>query len=425
MSRRDHVGIRIRRRGLGRGGRAGLLALSLAALALAIAPGCRDEIAPPTEGRIRVTIEGAADVDVYVDGALVATDPGEPLGPFPAGLHVVSVVRECFETLPGRDLEVEVRPGTIARTDFRLEAREFGSVEVRAYDELSGQEVAGAEIYREIQPQQFQSTGLATPATLEGLPCGPVRLLVRRAPEYADSDPLEVRVDTGAKSQADFTMGPPSAALAEMFTYVICPNCPDAAKELARIEAARPREIYLIEWHTWSSLPLYTPEGEAREAYYLGTATPGWPVVVFQGDGANYLLGSQSGTLAEYSNRVDAVRQACSNDCPVILTTETVTGGGRSDVTARAKLRSGAVPGAVMLRWVAVEDSVVTSGNQPYFDGVPRAVHEEPVTLPVGEVVVWTWGIDLDPSWNETHLRWVVLLQSDATHEVLAVHGSH
>jgi hypothetical protein len=392
--------------------------------AATLVAGCRDEIAAPTAGRIALAIVGASDVDVYVDGRFEGTDPDGLLGPYPEGMHVVSVERECFETLPAREVEVMVRPGAIAAAEFSLEAREFGAVEVRAFDELSGLEIVGAEILRKVQQGTFVSTGLTTPATMDALPCG-TQLLVRKAPDYADSKAREVDIDTQATIHADFALGPPPAALAEMFTYVICPNCPQAAAELADIEAAHPREVYLIEWHTWPGLPLYTAEGDSTEDRYLGGATPGWPLVIFQGDAANYLLGSQSATLAEYWNRVNAVRQACRNDCPIILGTESAIGGGRADVTARAKVRSGTVPGAVTLRWVLVEDRVVAPGNQPHFDAVPRAVHEEPVSLVTGQVLERSYGIPLDPSWNEANLRWVVFLQEDSARRVLAVHGSH
>jgi hypothetical protein len=403
-------------------------ALVLCALLAATCGGCRDEITAPTQGRIALAIVGASDVDVYVDGEFAGTDPDpeDLFGPYAPGDHVVSVVRECYETVPARDVTVTVRAGEISAMDFLLEAREFGDVQVRAFDELSGTEITGAEILREAQPGTFVPVGLVTPATVQDLPCG-VRLAVRRAPEYADADPRVIDIDTGGLVQADFTLGPPSAALAEMFTYVICPNCPQAASELAAIEAAYPREVYLIEWHTWSSLPLFTQEGKDREEYYLGTVQPGWPLVVFQGDGANWLLGSQSSTLAEYWNRVNAVRDACSNDCPILLGTESAIGGGRAEATARAKVRSGSVPGGVTLRWVLVEDDVIAPGNQPNFDAVPRAVHEQAVSLaPAGEVAEWIHdGVDLDPSWVEANLRWVVFLQADADQEVLAVHGSH
>ncbi|HMB71464.1 MAG TPA: hypothetical protein VKU85_19300 [bacterium] len=406
-----------------RGGRNGLIIAATAVLAASFG-GCRDDITAPTQGRIALAIVGAADVDVYVDGEFVGTDP-DTLEALPEGTYLLSAVRDCYETLPAREVTIAVRAGEIANAQFTMEAREFGDVQVRAFDELSGQEIVGAEILREAQSGNLVPTGLATPATVPDLPCG-VRLQVRRSPEYADSDSRVIDIDTGGTVLADFTLGPPSAALAEMFTYVICPNCPQAAAELAAIEAAYPHEVYLIEWHTWSSLPLYTVEGEQREEYYLGSVQPGWPLVVFQGDGANWLVGSQTGTLAQYWDRVNAIRQACSNDCPVILGTESAIGGGRADVTARAKVRSGAVPGGVTLRWVLVEDDVIAPGNQPDFDAVPRAVHEQAAALaPSGQVAEWSHGVDLDPSWVEANLRWVVFLQSDADQAVLAVHGSH
>jgi hypothetical protein len=401
---------------------------------VALAGGCRDDLAPPTLGRIEVRVQGAADVDVYLDGVLVARDPSAPLGPLAGGTHVVSAQRECFETLPARELLVEVVPGEIAAADFVLEPREFGSALVTAVHELTAAALTGAEVLVESAPGVFTPTGRTTPALVDVLPCGPARFVLRM-PGFEDSAPIETRIDTGVVAAVEAALGPVHGVLAEMTTYVICPNCPASVDELQVLRAAHPEDFYVVEWHTLSGLPLYDALWKAREAYYTGGAVLGWPMLVVQGDGANLLLGSQTGTLAQYGVQVSAALAECNADCPFALWTEATLDAAGARVTARLKWRSGAPPPGLMLRFVLLEEEVEAPGNDCPFRSVPRAFHEEPVTFATpGEIVVREAAFALDPSWNQPggscvppeatdDLARVVWLQSDASRRILAVHG--
>jgi hypothetical protein len=408
---------------------------ALLVLSVALAAGCRDDLAPPTLGRLDVRIQGAANVDVYVDGELVARDPSNPLGPLTAGTHVVSARRECFATLPAAEVVIEVVPGEVATVDFVLEAREFGSALVSAVDELTTAPVAGAEILVETSAGVFEPTGRTTPAVVDDLPCGPARFVLRM-PGYEDTAPIEADIDTGLETPVGAVLGPVHGVLAEMTTYVVCPNCPPSVDELQALEAAHPEDLWVVEWHTLANLPLYDARWKAREAYYTGGAVLGWPMLVVQGDYANLLVGSQTGNLTQYSVQVGAALAECAAECPYALSTEELRDAVSSRVTARVKWRGGGSSGGLTLRFLLVEEEVEAPGNDCPFQSVPRAYHEEPLVFSApGEILVREVVFPVDAAWlaagsavcpaTADDLHRVVWLQSDATKRILAVHGGH
>jgi hypothetical protein len=405
-------------------------------ISVALAAGCRDDLAPPTLGRIEVRIQGAANVDVFVDGELAARDPAGPLGPLSAGTHVVSARRECFATLPETEVAVEVVAGEITAVDFVLEAREFGAAQVSAADELTAAPISGAEILVETSPGVFASTGLTTPGLVQNLPCGPTRFVLRLA-GHEDTAPIETRIDTGVVTAVAAELGPVHGVLAEMTTYVICPNCPASVDELETLESAYPDELHVIEWHTLAGLPLYDARWKAREAYYTGGAVLGWPMLVFQGFADSLFVGSQTGTLAEYPRQVAKWLAECGSDCPFALSSEQVVDAVSAKITARLKWRGGGPSGGLTLRFALIEKEVEAPGNDCPFQSVPRAYHEEPVVFAgPGEILEREVTFAVDPAWNQPggsctpaeatdDLGHVVWLQSDGTKRVLAVSGSH
>ncbi|MGQ0720599.1 MAG: hypothetical protein ACT4PE_03370 [Candidatus Eiseniibacteriota bacterium] len=421
------------RRSGSRSGRRLLRAVLVTAVSLTA--GCRDDLARPTLGRLDVRIQGAANVDVYVDGELVARDPSGPLGPLSAGTHLVSARRECFATLPTSEVVVEVVPGEVAAVDFVLEAREFGAALVSAVDELTAAPLSGAEILVESSPGVFVPTGKATPALVEGLPCGPTRFVLAKT-GYEDTAPIEVRVDTGLETPVAATLGPVHGVLAEMTTYVVCPNCPPSVDELQALQAAHPEDFWVVEWHTRANLPLYDDLWKARESYYTGGVLLGWPMLVVQGDHANLLVGSQTGNLTQYGVQVGAALAECAGDCPYALSTEELRDAASSRITARVKWRGGGPSGGLTLRFLLVEEEVEEVGNDCPFRSVPRAYHEEPVVFSApGEILVREVVFPVDAAWlaagsaacpaGADDLHRIVWLQSDATKRVLAVHGGH
>jgi hypothetical protein len=391
---------------------------ALAGLA-ALAAGCRDEFAPPTQGFIEVDTGGLGGVEVFLDGESRGFDVGT-IGPIGEGVYVVSAVRDGFATEPAGGVEVSVRPAVTVRARFTLTAVEFGAVLVTSSDELTGSAVTGAEILRR-EGADFAPTGLVTPAVIAGLPLGPVEVLVRGA-DYADAS-VTVAVASGDTTDAAVELAPPRKVLAEMFTYVGCPNCPESADSLQSLQATLPGRVLVIEWHTWASRPLYDPRWVDREAAYGGGAA--WPTVVLQGgyaDAEPLLIGSQDAELLQYRIRADAYLAECEGDCDYALAADGSESGGVFDLTARVKWRHGPARGALAVRFVLVEREV-RLGNV-FFDDVPRDYAEQAVSFgAAGEVRELTVSLPVDPLWGD--LDYVVYLQSDASLEILAVDGTY
>jgi hypothetical protein len=181
-----------------------------------------------------------------------------------------------------------------------------------------------------------------------GLPPGEVRFVMRRD-GYLDSDPVSAEVVVADTVEANAELGPPRAALGEMFTYVICPNCPPSAALLEEMHLDDPTGFYVIEWHTWNGLPLYDARWRMRESYYTGGGSVGWPATVFQGgafDDPVLLIGSDASELAAYRARAEAARAACGNDCPVAIVADGEIAASGVDVTVRALWRGGRSRGA-------------------------------------------------------------------------------
>jgi hypothetical protein len=383
-----------------------------------LSAGCQDELASPTKGFLDVDTGGVEGVEVFLDGQSVGMVSGSPLGPIAIGDHRVAVARECYESVLGEQW-VTVHPAGTSVVEFVLVPREFGSAGISAADELTGEEIPGATILRKVG-DQFVDTGLTTPATLEGLPCGPTTFLIR-SDGYADRQ-VDTRIDTGVVTAVRGELGPPRKVLAEMFTYVTCPNCPEAADSLQALQATRPGRVLVVEWHTLAPLPLYDPRWVERESTYGGGAA--WPSVVLQGGYADtpaLLVGSQTSNLLEYRTRADAYLAECEGDCDYTLASSAVQHPGAVDLEAWVKWRGGAPRGSLVLRFVVVQREVVLGPR--LFHDVPRNYAEQAVSFGApGEILRFSVSLPVNPLWGE--LDHLVYLQSDASLEILAVDGT-
>jgi hypothetical protein len=388
--------------------------------------GCFDDVPAPTQGFLQVTWGEATQVEVYVDDELVGVDPGV-IGPLDAGTVSVRVARTCYRATPSEGVPVTIVPGETVTASFALAIESFGTVRVTAQDELTGDEIDGAEVLRETTPGVFISTGLVTPALVDSVPCGPARFRVAKS-GFEASPIIEVAVDTGTESEAVALIGPVRAVLLEMFTYVVCPNCPYAADSILAIRADFPEESYAVEWHSGvASLPLYNARWKTREVYYSGGSTIGYPATTIAGE-LPFLVGGQTSDLSEYRPRSQTYLSSCASDCPVALRLEGTIGEASAELTARVKWRGGTVPGNLVLRVALTESHVLAPGNQPEgFDFVARELAEVPIafgaageiqSIPVSlPVQAWPYS-GADPE-----LEAVAFIQSDATKEILAVSG--
>ncbi len=391
----------------------------LAALGMA---SCFDELPDPSQGFVEVSAGDVTGVEVLVDG--VSQGTALRVGPFDAGLYRVSVRRAGYEIVPA-ERDVEVQAGRTARAEFTLTLAFTGAARIEAVDEVRGGGVVGAEVLADRGSGSFDPTGVTTPGVVAGLAPGTVRFILRRS-GYQDSDPVVADVVVADTTDAiTAVLGPPRAVLAEMFTWVVCPNCPPSAAKLKSLREAAPGRVFVLEWHIVNGLPLYNPNAPIRAAYY-GSGTIG-PATVFQGgfgDDPAVLIGSQVAQLAEYEARTTRHLAECGNDCPVALVVDGEIAAAGVEATVRGLWRGGALPGSLMLRAVLIENDVQAPGNQPYFSFVVRDVRAEAVSwTAAGEVVVRSVSIPVNPAWDADQLELVAFVQSDATREVLAVGG--
>jgi hypothetical protein len=430
----------MKRIGYGNGFRLGAVAI-LAALGMAA--GCKDQIAAPTQGFIEVSVAGASGVEVFLDG--VSRGVTRRLGPLDEGTYTVAVFRDGFEAVPGTPTEtdVDVAGGRTRYVSFALELLGPGSVQVTATDEILGSEVTGASIDVD-KGEGFESTSYVTPATVPDLPPGVVRFRLRKA-GFADSEPFDVTVVKFQTVDAEISLPPPHAVLCEMFTFTTCSGCPESAEELDDIRQADPDHVYVLEWHRQGpGWPLYHPGSTVREGYY-GTQEQA-PAVVIQGGtdpshDPEILVGSALGTRTEYHHRVDDYLAACGTDCPLAMKVRFGSAPSAStvDVDVQVLYRGGGLPGGLTLYIALLESQVPQSavgGNMTKFNYVVRDVKGLPATFSTpGTVTPFTYTFDVNHSeaWDydwlpgaidpPNHLHLAAWIQSDTTHEILAVGG--
>lgn len=395
--------------------------LAFLALLLGFA-GCKDNLADPTQGFIDVDTGGVQNVTVFLDGEVVGTDVAE-LGPLDAGEYVVRVERECFSSDESR---VQVVAGEHRTASLTLTPGEFGAISVAVFDELTGAEVTGARIELELTADTWTDTGEVTPAVLAQVPCGPVGIRVRTPDSvvWIDSDEAQVLVVPQETLDYSTSLGPPRAVLGEMFTFIACAGCPDAAEVLTTLHLDNPGRFFAIEWHSNSFFPLFDDRWEDREQFYSPTVTPK-PATVVQGgagDSPVLMIGSADAELAEYRARFAARVAECGNDCPMALRVEA---DDRLSPTVRALWRSGSPPSDLVLTVVLVEHHIDdVGGNQDWFDFVPRDWVQAPLALTAGQVDVQNLTLVNGGGFDPDELNVVAFAQSSTTGEIHAVSGT-
>ncbi len=403
----------------------------VAIVAVVLLAGCFDETPDATQGFIHVDAGNVADVSVFLGDDPAALQPGV-IGPLDAGTYRVKVVREGYDIDYPDGIDVVVAPADTALARFTLALVTFEAASVSAVDELTGEAIDGGEVFRESSPGTYSSTGLFTPAVVDSVPLGPARFFVRKA-GFEDSPIVEAIVTSlpeGEQVPVETALGPVRGVLLEMFTYVVCPNCPYASDSLHALRADLPEETFVIEWHSGvSSLPLYDARWKDREEFYVGKGTAiGYPSTSVAGE-LPFLTGGQSSDLSEYRPKSVAYLAQCANDCPLVLRLEGTIGATSADLVARIKWRGGSVPGDLVLRVVLIENHVFAPGNEPEdgFAYVARTIAQIPIVLGApGEVQAVPAQLTLEAwpySGSPPEYEVVAFIQSDLTKEVLAVSG--
>jgi hypothetical protein len=396
--------------------------------ALALLIGCKDELAPPTLGFVEVRTGGVANVDVYLDGELVGVDL-DRLGPFEAGTYRVRVARFGFDVDPADGIDVTVSPGRTAIATFALVARDFGSVRIRAFDEVLDTEVLGAPILQKTGSGDYVSTGRVTGQLVEEIPVGPATFLIREV-GYEDSAPVVVTVANDIVVEEDVVLAPPHAVLGEMFTFVQCTGCPASADRLRELYHANPGRMYVIEWHSVPGQGLYDPRWQERERFYEelhlgGASITAYPTALFQGV-PPLLLNSLPATLNQYDALVADRLDDCATDCAVAMKVEGPITEPATTITVHLKWRGGALPGDLKLRFVILVGGIPGGPEGHVFHFVPRNYEEQDVTFGApGEIRHFSATLDLNPWPTSNTFDYVVYLQSDQTGEILAVSGTY
>jgi hypothetical protein len=120
----------------------------------------------------------------------------------------------------------------------------------------------------------------------------------------------------------------------EMFTYVVCPNCPYASDSLRALRADLPEEVFVVEWHSgFSTLPLYDARWKQREVYYSGGTPIGYPSTTVAGE-LPLLVGGQSSDLSQYRPKSTAYLAQCTNECPLALRLEGTIGAASAELSS-------------------------------------------------------------------------------------------
>ncbi len=418
----------VRRPGRRTGRPVAMFAAVLVAL-LGVAAGCKDELAAPTQGFIAVETGGVSEVTVYLDGEAYGVDV-DRVGPLDAGTYLVRVERDGFGVDPAAGVTVAVAPATTASARFTLVAEEFGDVRIRAEDELTATEILGAAILQDDGTGTFVSTGTVTGQVLADLPIGSATFLVRMD-GFEDSAPFTIDILDDTEVSRDVVLGPLHAVLGEMFTYLTCPNCPDAAEALKNQHEGRHGRAFVIEWHTIAPLPMYDARWVAREAFYedlAGAPLAVYPSTLFQGE-LPWIEGGGAADTSQYAGRYEEELAVCGGACPVAMSGEAVIPGSggvaSADVTGNVKWRGGTIPGDLVLRVVLLGNGIPFLGIE--FDFVAHDLVEIPISFSSpGEVVPFTAELSTpSPTYTVSDWSWVAFVQSDATGEVLAVCGTY
>lgn len=218
--------------------------------------------------------------------------------------------------------------------------------------------------------------------------------------------------------------------VAELFTSVICPNCPKAEGGLDSLfwEEGATR-MALVHWHPESGSmgrpELGTPEADARMVTYFGAVTSTLPQAII--DGGESIVGATSLEVAynTYRTRFDA--RAASRS-PALIHLSDVTTPAEVVVTASVEAATGASLADLELTVVLMEyarHGIGTGFPGPFPPAAVSGAARAAQTVSIAAVQAGTTvGLDpiamaIEPSWEAEHLYMVAILQDPITREVL------
>lgn len=229
-----------------------------------------------------------------------------------------------------------------------------------------------------------------------------------------DEDPTPATCEFTASEPGGLV---PRAVLAEFFSGLGCPNCPNARDGLRVMLREFGRDSLCVLAYFDGPHPLSTDESDDRLEWYMGSdVTPPLPTVAFDGDWVDRVTGAQDSTSAasEYREEIEA-RRLIGSPVTVELDGDVASG----DVTATVRVRDPIAGGSNVLRIAVIEDRVLFHSEYEMF--VVRDILEEEalIVAAVGDSAVVERSFTIDGGWNTDNMDVIAFVQNDATKEIL------
>jgi hypothetical protein len=412
------------------------IAAAIAALGVLALVSCKDDIAPPTLGRVEIrlaspTSGGIMGARIYWGDSLLVASVDRDAYSFilPAGAQTFRLEQDCSQITPEESRVIQVEPG-------RSETFSWSIAQSQAIEVISS--MPGASIRLD-----GVDTGLNTPATIGCVQPGTHQVSVSLLGATAGADSAKtVEVGEGGV-QVSFDLLPVPqrrTALLEIFTSTYCPFCAtaDAAAESLWTRVG-PADGYIgVQVHTfWGGADsIATPTSIARDAFYGNMQDHGLPAAVAAG--TELIRGIPNNATVEtvvstYRGALDPIRASDSAVAIHWLSANRVPGervSGRARIICLQDLPEASAVEIVALTY---KDGLVTRGAHG-IDSFRHVVREfqslgNAQTMELGHRGDW---VDVDMTfdvsgdrrrggslWDESRMGLVLFLQNTATKEIL------
>lgn len=205
----------------------------------------------------------------------------------------------------------------------------------------------------------------------------------------------------------------PRTVVSEMFTATWCGYCPYAATAIHQLKNEVGDSLGVIEYHSSNSDPFYIAESATRMSYY---GVGGYPTQIF--DGTEEIVGGYAGVYNDYRNAFNT-RKEIPSAFEIDLNIQYSSGSGEiyADV-----IPHGSIPAEwdTYLRYVLTETDIEYSWqSEDSLFWVVRDMLPNATGVSFTDAISDTQSFTIDAGWDENNCEIVVLVQDDATGEVL------
>jgi hypothetical protein len=260
-------------------------------------------------------------------------------------------------------------------------------------------------------------------ATSAGSGTAPILFSSPIVPAVVDTLLIHYSIGSGAA-------GFDRVVVAELFTSIICPNCPKAEGGLDSLFAEEGEDrMALVYWHpatgVWGRPNFGTPEADARMTSYFGSTGVSLPRVVFDGGETIVGAGAPPAPYNTYRPRFDA---HIAEPSPALIHISHLV--GTAEVTVNASIEASADSALADLELTVVlmeyaKEGIVTGYPGPIpppaISGAGRTARTVDVTsVPAGTTVpVDPIVMSVDATWPLDRLYIVAILQDPSTLEAI------